>query len=184
MIKTFLQGKRFEVYSSPEYYPKQQLYIKHFTQKEFFNLDTLEFIFEDEKDKSFEHIFIFDTQNWRKICDLFARVFINISGGSNSKKHKLSPINHRLSLFLICLYGGANSSNEVNKSFHANLGKDGKKVNDFTIKNNQNIIINFIKSNEEIKKIILAASPLREQELINKEINNEVSEEDLNESKT
>lgn len=23
--KTFLQGKRFEVYSSPEYYPKQQL---------------------------------------------------------------------------------------------------------------------------------------------------------------
>lgn len=111
-------------------------------------------------------------------------VFINISGGSNSKKHILSPLNHRLSLFLICLYGGAYSSNEVIKSFHTDIGKDGKKMNDFSTKRFQNYIIDVTKSDEDIKNKISADSPLREQELKNKEINNDVSEEDLNESKT
>lgn len=58
-----LSEKSFEAYGSEKYYPQQQLSIRYLSQKEFFNLDTLDYLFDDEKDKSFEYIFIFDTQN-------------------------------------------------------------------------------------------------------------------------
>lgn len=58
-----LSKKSFLEYGSDKFYPQQQLSIRYLTQKDFFNLDALNFLFQDEKDKSFEYIFIFDTQN-------------------------------------------------------------------------------------------------------------------------
>lgn len=143
--------------------PNEILSITYLSFEDFFKIDTVNYLFDDNKEKSFEYIFIFNTQNWRQICDAFALTSINISGGSNTKKHILSPINHRLSLFLMCLYSGSNSSNEINKSFNMYLGNEGKKMNDFSTKEKQNLIFELIKS-DNLSDKILEKSSLREQE--------------------
>jgi len=48
-------------------------------------------------------IFHFEKYEWRTILEQFKRFNIIVSGGSNTKRHILSGVQHRLSQFLICI---------------------------------------------------------------------------------
>ena len=48
-----IPDNNFETYSNSSYYPQQVLYILYLSQKEFFNLDILDCLFENEINKSF-----------------------------------------------------------------------------------------------------------------------------------
>ena len=134
----------------------EEIHLLYFKYKEFFTLDNMEYLFEDNKKDALLYTFIFESDNWTEISEWFSILSIIISGGSNTKKHKLSPLHHRLSQFLICLYGGRCSLNEVNKSFNLNLKnpKILKRV-DISPRKVQNEIIDFVRSNEMFKSLIL-----------------------------
>lgn len=91
---------------------------------------------------------------------------IDISGGSNNKKHMLSPHQYRLSQFLTCLYGNKSSS-KINESFHSTI-KHTKGLT-YSSKFMQNSIINFAESSELLKarlfqsKSVLDKSNLKDQ---------------------
>lgn len=130
-----------------------QLFI---TSRRFFSLSTFDYLFEENKEKSYEYIFMFEDTNWKNICVSFLTCGIDISGGSNNKKHLLSPLQFKLSLFLICLYGGSQASNVVKKDFHRVFTSEDKKIYSSTPKYAQGLLIDFIKSTENFKSRILA----------------------------
>lgn len=121
----------------------------------FFSLETLNYLFEENKEKSYEYIFFFENLNWKEICGYFFSCGIDISGGSNNKKHLLSPLQLKLSLFLSCVYGGSQASIEVKNSFHLPISDENKKELNYSIKEYQNKYIDFAKSNEMLKSRLL-----------------------------
>ena len=132
-----------------------------FSYKNFFSLETLNFFFETNKHHAFEYVFIFNGMSWHEICHHFISCGLDIGGGSNSKKHVLSPLQLRLSLFLSCLYNKGFGSkvdvfNEVTNSFHREYSVKDKKNSDLSTKEIQDSVISFGQSNEIFKSRILS----------------------------
>lgn len=64
-----------------------------------------------------ETIFIFDgTAGWKEVVALFKSKSVQITGGSNTKRHILSPVHLRLGKFISCIEGM--DSNMSYESFH------------------------------------------------------------------
>jgi hypothetical protein len=76
-----------------------------------------------------QYIFIFKDVDYGTIVTRLALYNVILSGGSNTKKHILSPIQLRLARFLIALLNGGGS--DVANSFHSDRIKGRAKV-DFT----------------------------------------------------
>lgn len=77
----------------------------------------MNYIFSLENTIKTQIIFGFLDLNWDLIVSQFRAVNIEVSGGSNSKKHLFSPNHLKLSQFLLCLLGDQ-TNEEVVESFH------------------------------------------------------------------
>jgi hypothetical protein len=137
---------------------KEQLYgnsyslTLHFINIEsFFSYSSFEYYFNLNKNKKKLRMYICLSKIKlllrKDICNHFASTGVDISGGSNSKKHLISLLQHRLSLFLLCAFG-SESYGIVNGSFHKPYQDGDKKTNDYSTKSNQNLIIDFARANE------------------------------------
>jgi hypothetical protein len=124
------------------------LTLHSFNTEEFFCKSNLEYFFEKKKETNFETFFAFKNLHWGTICTYFIANGIQISGGSNSKKHLISPLQHRLSLFLICAFG-SESYAIINDSFHKPYQEESKKNFDSSTKFTKNIVIDFARANEK-----------------------------------
>jgi len=131
----------------------------------FFSLKSFEFFFNKNKDKNFEFVFAFQNITWDEICTGFINTGIDISGGSNTKKHLISPVQHRLSLFLMCFFG-TKSSSFVNESFHRDFKESDKKLTDYSTKKRQGLIIDLARANEILKSRLLAEGPINRDLII------------------
>lgn len=151
-------------------YQGHSIFLHLLSKEIFFSLSFFEFLFDKEKKNSFEYIFVFKNISWKEICARFAAASIDISSGSNNKKHLLSPLQLKLSLFLACFYNGAQSSMDIVNSFHREFNEMDKKEMDYSTKSAQNQIIDFAKSNEIFKSRVLATY---------KNSNNEINENNL-----
>jgi hypothetical protein len=122
---------------------------------------------------------------------LFFTVGIDISGGSNSKKHLLSPLQHRLSLLLTCIYG-SESSSIIKSSFHSHNSLNfyqSKKMHNYKEKGLEEKVFDFIKSSESLKNKINQTSDIEISEILsfnteedskeNKSINNSTDDSDI-----
>jgi hypothetical protein len=127
--------------------------------KQFFSYSGFEYFFEYNKEDNYEVVYAFRDINWQQICTYFASTGIDISGGSNSKKHLLSPHQYRLSQFLLCLYGTETSS-LVSNSFHKSRTIKDNKSMDYSTKRSQDSIIDFAKSHKYLKSRLLGNEPL------------------------
>jgi hypothetical protein len=63
-------------------------------------------------------IFIFENLSYRQVVNHLAMLDLIVSGGSNSKKHILSPIQMRLARFIIGVTQPEQIANNVSNSFH------------------------------------------------------------------
>lgn len=118
----------------------------------------MEYFFSDNRSDNFEVVYVFHNINWKDICVLFATSGIDISGGSNSKKHLLSPHQYRLAQFLLCLEKSS-ASGVVSNSFHKSRTIKDKKWGDYSTKTTLQFIINFTKTNEALKAQLLNNEP-------------------------
>jgi len=149
--KSVIGDKILNVYCS--------LTIHYINTDSFFTLKSFEFFFNKNKDKNFEFAFAFQNLHWVDICSRFISTGIDISGGSNTKKHLISPVQHRLSLFLMCIFG-SKSTSFVNESFHRDFKESDKKGSDYSTKERQNLIIDLARANEILKSRLLAECPI------------------------
>lgn len=84
-------------------------------------------------------IFLFRGLDYHDITTNLAIFKINVSGGSNTKKHLLSPVQLRLARFIIAI--STHSGLEVSGSFHYNRIKNQSRI-DWTRKELRNSILN------------------------------------------
>jgi hypothetical protein len=107
-------------------------------------------------------IFLFQDMDYLNITIYLGLFKIIVSGGSNTKKHILSPVQLRLSRFLIGLLPFV--GNDVSKSFHYDRFR-GRANFDLTDKEAQQILV-------EGKKSILEKENMesKEQEILEKAI--------------
>lgn len=96
----------------------------------FFSDDTINKLFH-HKNRTKYIIFHFDKYEWRTILEQFKRFNIIVSGGSNTKRHILSGVQHKLSQFLICI-GQDNLA--INTSLHIANRQLNRATVDFTSK--------------------------------------------------
>jgi len=122
----------------------------------FFSKEGIEIILIENKNIN-QYIFIFKDVDYGTIVTRLALYNVILSGGSNTKKHILSPIQLRLARFLIALLSGG--GNDVANSFHSDRIKGRAKV-DFTT--------NEVKE-KRLKHLALIEKENREAEAINKE---------------
>lgn len=111
-------------------------------------------------------IFLFEDMTYKQIVTHFAVFGIVISGGSNTKKHILSPIQLRLARFIIAIEG-AQSSQKVAVSFH-------------DIENEPKIDLTTIKSREELGEV---REQLNLKSITNNDASNSKSDENKGEIK-
>jgi hypothetical protein len=151
----FISSKATEIFwtQSRTYY-RSTLTIDSVNLNYFFSFEGLNQYFQLRKEENYEIVYCIEGLSWHKICGHFALAFIDIPGGSNNKKHLLSPHQYRLSQFLTCLYGNKSSS-KINESFHRII-KDKKSLQ-YSTKSMQNDIINFAESNEILKARLLSS---------------------------
>jgi hypothetical protein len=71
----------------------------------------------DEKIKKYDSIFIFKNITYRELALKLREVDIIVSGGSIVKRHILSPLQFRLVIFLLAIYGF--EEEKIIKSFHS-----------------------------------------------------------------
>jgi hypothetical protein len=128
----------------------------------FFSLSTFNFLFNKNRNKNFEFFFVFKNMDWQNICTHFASTGVDISGGSNSRKHLISPNQHRLSLFLYCILG-SESFGSINSSFHKTFEVGDKKIHNFNKKKEQDLIIDFAKTQDILKSRLLSDSPITDE---------------------
>jgi hypothetical protein len=121
----------------------------------FFNLHNFTKIWFENKGNSFENIFIFKGLEWNQIIAQFISVGVDISSGSNNKKHLLSPLQLKLSIFLSCVYNFSEASNQIINSFHRKLTKKDMKGVDQSTKEIQKVLIDFAASNKILRERIL-----------------------------
>lgn len=106
---------------------------------------------------------------------------IDISGGSNNKKHMLSPHQYRLSQFLTCLYRNEAPS-KINESFHRTI-KDKKSLQ-YSTKSIQNDIINFAESNEILKTRLFSSKSVLDKSILEAQANSSLNNNTSNNDKT
>ena len=117
----------------------------------FFSIEYMNELYDLDKNSHSNIIFGFFVDSWAEIVASFMSVDIEVSGGSNSKKHMFSPNHLRMSQFLYCLLG--NSTTEVvNYSFH-NSPKSitNKKIN-YEEKRILSYINNYVKKKPFVNK--------------------------------
>jgi hypothetical protein len=119
-------------------------------------------------------IFIFKNINWINIVAKFRSLNIIVSGGSNTKKHILSPVQLRLSQFILAI--GWDQNDSINYSFHGRTKANTKPTIDFT-------------SDKEILKLMNALIDKQKNESITldklkNDINNSNNENNLKKSDT
>lgn len=87
-------------------------------------------------------VFVFVNIDYFEIKSNFALFKLIISGGSNNKKHILSPIQYKLARFILAI--SSNSELEVTNSYHS-FGdkKSNKPILDFSNKEFKNKILNY-----------------------------------------
>lgn len=144
----------------------------------FFSLKGFEYCLGFHKNN--EIFYIIAKDSWQEICVLFVSIGIDISGGSLNKRHLISPNQYKLFQGLFCFYGPS-ASLLVSESFHKPKGRLDSKRNNFSTKENQDLIINFIKSNEELKSRILK-NDLNLSKSINDKNSDQTEKSDLNTS--
>jgi len=106
--------------------------VYNISYKNFFKKETLDFLLLKNHNNSRFMIFHFETQTWSNLLLNFRRFDIIVSGGSNTKRHILSPIQLRLAQFIVCLEGI--SSSGVVESFKLDLKSSTRIGIDFTTK--------------------------------------------------
>lgn len=165
----FLNFKKFKVFlitegvTSPMLYeffhPENYILSKYsvllINRNLFFTLECFEHLIDENKEDSFENIFVFDGISWKELCAQFALISIDISGGSNTKKHLLSNLQFKLALFLSCIYDGSEASTIIKKSFHRDFNAEDKKRFNYSTKGNQDKIINFVSSDAQFRSRVL-----------------------------
>ena len=122
----------------------------------FFSKEGIESVLIENKNIH-QYIFIFKDVDYGTIVTRLALYNVILTGGSNTKKHILSPIQLRLARFLIALLSGGGS--DVANSFHSDRVKGRAKV-DFTT--------NEVKE-KRLKHLALIDKENREAEAICKE---------------
>jgi len=74
------------------------------------------------EDSEYKNIIIeFENLNWNQILIKFRKFDVILSGGSNTKRHLISPVQYRLSMFIACT--GIDGYYSVKNSFHLNNKK-------------------------------------------------------------
>lgn len=157
-----LNKKNIETFESRHGYSKITCDVV--SLKYFFSNDGLGQYFLYSKNDNFEVVFCIKGLDWASICGRFALLFIDISGGSNTKKHMLSPHQFRLSQFLICFYGNDVPS-IINESFHRQKTENDKKNLNLSYKKIQNSIIDLVEYSKSASEKQLISS---KKELENK----------------
>ena len=150
--------KRFFVNDLKEIFGQEAvlctLKLMHINYDDFFSLSSIEYFFSEKKDKNFETFYAFKGKSWPNICSLFISAGVDISGGSNNKKHLLSPNQFRLAQFLFCLHG-TEASKVISKTFIKPRTAEIKKAGDYSTKFVQDHVIDLAKSNEYLRARIL-----------------------------
>jgi hypothetical protein len=90
-------------------------------------------------------IFIFENLSWAEIVLLFRLNNLNISGGSNTLRHILSPVQLRLAQFITCIEGM--NSSKIVESFHLSKNKSKQVGINLSSKEINNIINEHIDNN-------------------------------------
>jgi hypothetical protein len=114
----------------------------------------------------YKTIFIFDNIQWSEVCLHFKTKNIIISGGSNTKKHILNPIEFKFSIYLRGL--GVTVDNVTN-SFH-NTPKE------FSYPSGKKTIEELLNSKQELLNIKEKLNPDHESDTENPFMNNLISE--------
>lgn len=113
-----------------------------FKISKFFSVYTLNSFFDEYKERNFEIVYIIENLSWSEVCAKFLSVYIEISGGSNNKKHLLSSHQFRLSLLSYCLLGIPVYS-FITKSFNEIRDDKDKKMISYNTEEVKNFIIDF-----------------------------------------
>lgn len=113
----------------------------------------MESFIEEYSDRNFEIIYIIENLSWKEVCAKFASIYIEISGGSNNKKHLLSSHQFRLSLLSYCLLG-IPVLGFIIDSFHKGRDINDKKEINYSTNEVKNYIIDYkVKQRAIIKKM-------------------------------
>jgi hypothetical protein len=129
-----------------------QFAVYNISHKEFFTKEALNLLLLKNHNNSRFMIFHFENQTWANLLLNFRRFDIIVSGGSNTKRHILSPIQLRLAQFIVCLEGI--SSSGVVESFKLDLKSSTRMGIDLTkkeIKDSMPLIEDF-KTVEDLNK--------------------------------
>lgn len=132
--------------------------------KTFFSHNCFEYYFDSKRKNSAEFIYAFENLNWRKLCLNFATTGIDISGGSNTKKHLLSPLQFRLSQFLICSLGDAAAST-TSANFHSPREPRDKKLIEYALTKTHDDIKNLMSNNVNLIDLVCNNNSLTADEL-------------------
>jgi len=106
--------------------------IYNISRKDFFTKKILNLLLLKNHDNSRFMIFHFENQTWANLLLNFRRLDIIVSGGSNTKRHIISPVQLRLAQFIVCLEGF--SSSGVVESFKLDLKSSTRMGIDLTTK--------------------------------------------------
>lgn len=109
-----------------------QFAVFNISHKDFFTKESLNILLLKNHNNSRFMIFHFENQTWANLLLNFRRFDIIVSGGSNTKRHILSPIQLRLAQFIVCLEGF--SSSGVVESFKLDLKSSTRMGIDLTKK--------------------------------------------------
>lgn len=125
-LKSFLIGNSFSSPYSVFILPSKHFYTQKFINDAFLNNNDIN-----------HSIFLFKDLDYRDIVANLATFNILVSGGSNSKKHIISPIQLRLSRFIIAL--SPFIATDVAESFHFER-ESGKARNNWSSKQAKSLI--------------------------------------------
>ena len=107
------------------------------TKEDFFNLKTFNLILKNNS--KYQNIFVFKNIDWNEITFFFKELNLDLSGGSNNKKHLLSPIQYKLSLFIWILKGNQGMKS-ITESFNIERYSNDKKLLNYFSKENKQIL--------------------------------------------
>lgn len=99
----FEKNETIELYDIPDHY----FFTKSFIDENIFNLNV----------SLSSRIFIFEDSHWKFLVNRFKDLDIILSGGSNVKRHHLSPVHMKLSRLLLVLEGNHKSFNRTINSY-------------------------------------------------------------------
>lgn len=104
-------------YSNRSKYPHITFDVQNINYKDFFTKENLNSLILPKNDTKYDYkICLFFATNWSYLLSDFRLFNIVISGGSNTKRHMLSPLQNKLSKFIACYE--ENSDALVSDSFH------------------------------------------------------------------